>query len=372
MSVETLASGRYRVERVLGEGAMATVLLARDEELDRLVAVKLLDERLAADESFRARFAREARVAAALSHPNVVTVFDVGESDGRPFIVMEHVEGRTLEERLRREGPLPADEVRRIARQVCAGLEHAHAQGLIHRDLKPANLIERSDGTIKIADFGIARAAETTLTETGTILGTAAYLAPEQAEGREVTQATDLYGLGVVLYELLTGKRPWEVESLAGAGGTRNGAGAGAAAGRAGRPPRRDRTLPRSRRSRPTNFRGRGRRTARRAARGGDGRAPRRAPRTRAAPLVAGHVGRAAGGLILLGLARSGSRWSLRTTTATPRSGGRPRRGSSRSPTGRRPPRTRATSPTGCERTRASGTWRDGERPLARRPPSRT
>jgi serine/threonine-protein kinase len=215
LSVETLASGRYRVERVLGDGAMATVVLARDEELDRLVAVKLLDERLAADESFRARFAREARVAAALSHPNVVTVFDVGESDGRPFIVMEHVEGRTLEERLRREGPLPADEVRRIARQVCAGLEHAHAQGLIHRDLKPANLIERGDGTIKIADFGIARAAETTLTEAGTILGTAAYLAPEQAEGREVTQATDLYGLGVVLYELLTGKRLWEVESLA-------------------------------------------------------------------------------------------------------------------------------------------------------------
>jgi eukaryotic-like serine/threonine-protein kinase len=215
LSVETLSSGRYRVERVLGNGAMASVVLAHDEELDRLVAVKLLDERLAADESFRARFAREARVAAALSHPNVVTVFDVGEHDGRPFIVMEHVEGRTLEERLRREGPLPADEVRRIARQVCSGLEHAHAQGLIHRDLKPANLIERDDGTIKIADFGIARAAETTLTETGTILGTAAYLAPEQAEGREVTQATDLYGLGVVLYELLTGERPWEVESLA-------------------------------------------------------------------------------------------------------------------------------------------------------------
>ena len=215
MSVETLAAGRYRIERVLGHGAMAKVVLARDEELDRHVAVKLLDERLAADETFRARFAREARVAAGLSHPNIVTVFDVGETDGRPFIVMEYVEGRTLDERLRRDGPLPPDEVRRIGLQVCDGLEHAHTHGLIHRDLKPGNLIERSDGTIKIGDFGIARAAETTLTETGTILGTAAYLAPEQAEGGEVTPATDLFGLGVVLYELLTGRRPWEVESLA-------------------------------------------------------------------------------------------------------------------------------------------------------------
>ena len=117
---------------------MATVVLAHDAELGRDVAVKLLDERLAADSSFRARFAREARVAAALSHPNVVTVFDVGEADGRPFIVMEHVDGRTLDERLRRDGAVPADEVRAIARQVCAGLEHAHAQGLVHRDLKPA------------------------------------------------------------------------------------------------------------------------------------------------------------------------------------------------------------------------------------------
>jgi serine/threonine protein kinase len=215
VSAETLAAGRYRVERLLGDGAMAKVVLAHDEELDRRVAVKLLDERLTADESFRARFAREARVAAALSHPNVVTVFDVGESDGRPYIVMEYVEGRTLDQRLRDEGPLPPPEVRRIALQVCAGLEHAHAQGLIHRDLKPGNLIERSDGTIKIGDFGIARAAETTLTETGTILGTAAYLAPEQAEGGEVTPATDLFGLGVVLYELLTGRRPWDVDSLA-------------------------------------------------------------------------------------------------------------------------------------------------------------
>jgi eukaryotic-like serine/threonine-protein kinase len=216
MSVETLAAGRYRVERELGGGAWAKVFLARDEELNRPVAVKILDERFAADEAFRARFSREARVAAGLSHPNVVTVFDVGEADGRPFIVMEYIEGRTLADRLREEGPLPPDEVERLGRQVCAGLEHAHEHGLVHRDLKPANLIEREDGTVKIADFGIARAAEETeLTEVGTIIGTAAYLAPEQAEGGAVTPQTDLFALGLVLHELLTGARPWQVEHLA-------------------------------------------------------------------------------------------------------------------------------------------------------------
>jgi len=223
VSVETIAGGRYRVERVLGEGAMAKVLLAHDAELGREVAVKLLDEGLAADPSFRARFAREARVAAGLSHPNVVAVFDVGEDDGRPFIVMELVPGRTLEERLKRDGALPANDVLAIARQVCAGLEHAHANGLVHRDLKPGNLIERDDGTVKIADFGIARAVEgTELTEAGTVVGTAAYLAPEQAEGGTVTPATDLFALGAVLYELVTGRQPWKVDSLAELGARRD------------------------------------------------------------------------------------------------------------------------------------------------------
>ena len=216
MSVETIADGRYRVERVLGVGAMAKVLLAHDAELGREVAVKLLDEALAADPSFRARFAREARVAAGLSHPNIVTIFDVGEADGRPFIVMELVPGRTLEERLRREGALRASDVLAIARQVCDGLEHAHSNGLVHRDLKPGNLIERDDGTVKIADFGIARAVEgTELTETGTVVGTAAYLAPEQAEAGTVSPATDLFALGAVLYELVTGRQPWKIDSLA-------------------------------------------------------------------------------------------------------------------------------------------------------------
>jgi eukaryotic-like serine/threonine-protein kinase len=223
--VETFAAGRYRVERALGEGAMARVLLARDTELDRRVALKLLDSRLAEDESFRARFAREARVAASLSHPNVVTVFDVGEAGGVPFIVMEYVHGRTLEDRLGSESPLPADEVRAIAAQVCAGLDHAHTHGLVHRDLKPGNLIERDDGVVKIADFGIARALEATeLTDAGTIIGTAAYLAPEQAEGGTVTPATDLFGLGVVLYELVTGSQPWKIDSLASLAGRRTAA----------------------------------------------------------------------------------------------------------------------------------------------------
>src|SRR5215210_1232475 len=194
---------------------MARVYLAHDSELGRLVALKVLDEHLAGDENFRARFAREARLAAGLSHPNVVTVFDVGEAAGRPFLVMEYVEGRTLEERLRDDGPLRPAEVEAVARQVCAGLEHAHAHGLVHRDLKPGNLIERTDGVVKIADFGIARAAEgTELTEAGSVVGTAAYLAPEQAEAGEVGPRADVFALGVVLYELVTGRRPWQIESL--------------------------------------------------------------------------------------------------------------------------------------------------------------
>jgi eukaryotic-like serine/threonine-protein kinase len=211
-----LAGGRYRLERELGRGGMATVHLGHDVELGRPVAVKILAAQLAGDEELRARFVREARLAARLSHPNIVQVFDAGEDDGLPYIVMEHVPGATLAEELRRSGRLPAGRTVDLGLQVCAGLEHAHAAGLVHRDVKPQNLILRDDGVVKIADFGIARAAETTqLTQTGSVLGTAAYLAPEQAAGERVTAAADIYSLGVVLYELLTGKTPYAFESLA-------------------------------------------------------------------------------------------------------------------------------------------------------------
>ena len=210
-----LVAGRYRVERSLGQGGMATVYLARDDELDRPVALKLLADNLAGDPTFRDRFEREARLAGRLSHPNVVRVFDVGESDGRPFIVMEYVEGDALADELARHGPLTPERVVELALQVCAGLQAAHASGLVHRDVKPRNLLLRPDGVLKIADFGIARAAESTrLTEVGTILGTAAYLAPEVAQGHEATAASDLYSVGAVLYELLAGHPPYTANSL--------------------------------------------------------------------------------------------------------------------------------------------------------------
>ena len=209
---ETLAAGRYRIERELGHGGMATVYLAHDEELGRPVAVKLLPDRLADDEDFRARFTREARLAGRLSHPNVVRVYDAGDADGRPFIVMEYVPGGSLAEERR----LSAERVVELGVQACAGLQHAHDAGLVHRDVKPANLLVRDDGVLKIADFGIARAAESTRhTQAGTLLGTAAYLAPEQIAGADATPASDVYSLGAVLYELLTGRPPYAFSSLA-------------------------------------------------------------------------------------------------------------------------------------------------------------
>jgi serine/threonine-protein kinase len=209
---ETLAAGRYRIERALGHGGMAVVYLAHDEQLRRRVAIKVLAEHLAGDDNFRARFLQESKLAGRLSHPNVVQVYDAGETDGSPYIVMEYVPGDTIA----RRGKLSHQEAVPLALQACAGLQHAHDAGLIHRDVKPANLLVREDDVLKVADFGIARAAELTrLTQHGTVLGTAAYLSPEQAAGEEVTTAADIYSLGAVVYELLTGRAPYEFESLA-------------------------------------------------------------------------------------------------------------------------------------------------------------
>jgi serine/threonine-protein kinase len=213
LSPETL-SGRYSVERTLGRGGMAIVFLAHDGELDRPVALKVLADNLAGDAAVRHRFLREARLAARISHPNVVTVYDAGDEAERPFIVMEYVDGETLADRLAR-GRLAAADAVDVAVQLCAALEHAHRAGLVHRDVKPQNVLLRADGVAKLADFGIARAAEQTrLTEAGTLLGTASYLAPELAAGGEASPASDLYSLGVLLYESLTGRLPHEVHSL--------------------------------------------------------------------------------------------------------------------------------------------------------------
>jgi eukaryotic-like serine/threonine-protein kinase len=209
-------AGRYELLRPLGHGAMATVELAHDAVLDRPVAVKRLAENLARDEDLRRRFLREARLAARLSHPNVVRVFDVGEDGGRPFIAMEYVEGGTLADLVARRGALPGPEVARLGLQMCAGLAAAHDAGLVHRDVKPQNLLLGRDGLLKLGDFGIAVGHEgTRVTLVGTVLGTAGYLAPEQARGEQVTTAADIYAVGAVLYELLTGEPARATASLA-------------------------------------------------------------------------------------------------------------------------------------------------------------
>jgi serine/threonine protein kinase len=189
---------RFELERELGRGGMAVVYAARDIQMDRRVALKMLAVHLAGDEAFRARFLREARIAGSLSHPNLVRVYDIAQQDDAPCIVMELAEGGTLE-----GGQLTVEE----AAQVAGGLAYAHSRGVIHRDLKPGNLLRTRDGIVKIADFGIARALEETrVTQIGTVLGTLRYLAPEQAEGRDVGAEADVYSLGVVLDELLTDK----------------------------------------------------------------------------------------------------------------------------------------------------------------------
>jgi len=206
----TVIAGRYRLERRVGEGGMAEVYLAHDELLDRPVAVKVLRQALAQDRVLRERFVREAQAAARLDHPHIVGVYDLGEWGGRPFLVMEWVEGPTLASLIRERGPLPVPLACELGAQIASALAYAHARGLIHRDVKPHNILLKAEGgrwEAKLADFGLAKVlSATSLTLTQEVFGTPQYVAPEVVRGERVTPAADLYSLGVVLFEMLTGQ----------------------------------------------------------------------------------------------------------------------------------------------------------------------
>jgi serine/threonine-protein kinase len=211
---ETIA-GRYEVEELVGHGGMSSVYKARDALLERHVALKILHEQYSTDEDFVERFKREARSVAQLQHPNIVTVIDRGEEEGRQYIVFEYIEGENLKEHVVRQGRLDVREALEIADEVARGLAFAHEQGLIHRDVKPQNVLLNGDGRAKVTDFGIARTVDVDgMTQTGTVLGTSNYIAPEQASGQPVDAHSDVYALGVVLYELLAGEVPFPGESF--------------------------------------------------------------------------------------------------------------------------------------------------------------
>jgi predicted Ser/Thr protein kinase len=201
---------RYEVGRLLGAGGMAEVFEGRDRLLARRVAIKVLQSQFARDPSFLIRFKREAQAAASLSHPNIVGVYDTGSEDGTHFIVMEYVDGRTLKDVIRAEGPLYPERAAEICADVCNALAAAHARGLIHRDIKPGNVMLTPEGKVKVMDFGIARATTSeTITQTAAVVGTAQYISPEQAQGQTVDYRSDLYSLGCCLYEMLTGTVPF-------------------------------------------------------------------------------------------------------------------------------------------------------------------
>lgn len=208
--VQRILDQRYELEELIGGGGMADVYKARDCLLNRPVAVKILHEEFKQDKEFVDKFQREAQAAARLSHPNIVNIYDVGVADGDHYIVMEYVPGRTLKDRIRQEGHLSVSESLRVAREIAEALAHAHANNLVHCDIKPHNILMMADGHAKVADFGIARAVtESTMTYSGNVIGSVHYFSPEQAKGTMITPKSDVYSLGVVLYEMLTGKLPF-------------------------------------------------------------------------------------------------------------------------------------------------------------------
>lgn len=203
--------GRYELEEKIGAGGMAIVYKAKDTLLNRTVAVKVLREQYASDEGFIRRFRREAQSAASLSHHNIVSVYDVGKDGNEEYIVMEYVKGQTLKDIIRTQAPLSADKAIFLVRQIAEALAHAHANHIIHRDIKPQNILVTNEGKAKVTDFGIARAASSaTLTHTGDIVGSVHYLSPEQAKGAQTNEQSDIYSLGIILYELITGQVPYD------------------------------------------------------------------------------------------------------------------------------------------------------------------
>jgi eukaryotic-like serine/threonine-protein kinase len=210
-----LVADRFEIEELLGTGGMSSVFRARDTVLERSVALKIIHEHFSRDPEYGERFRREALAIARLTHPNIVMVIDRGEFEGRQYIVFEHVPGETLKELLEREGPLPVEQAVALAEQVARGLAFAHVHGIVHRDVKPQNVLIDEEGAVRVTDFGIARSLDPdeALTETGAVLGTSDYIAPEQASGRRVDERSDQYSLGILLYELLTGDVPYSGEN---------------------------------------------------------------------------------------------------------------------------------------------------------------
>ena len=214
--VGEVVAGRYELEELVGAGGMSSVFRAHDTLLERKVALKILHEQYTSDEDYVERFRREARAVAGLSHPNIVTVIDRGEQDGRQFIVFEYIDGESLKQLVDRTGPLQVDQAVGLTLQIARALAFAHQQGLVHRDVKPQNVLLNDDGRAKVTDFGIARSLDVQqgMTQTGTVMGTSDYIAPEQARGERVDEHTDVYSLGIVLYELLTGEVPFPGENF--------------------------------------------------------------------------------------------------------------------------------------------------------------